>query len=168
MLSNVAPLAAGTNRPSMKICVRGESAAARWRQSAAVRESAAMGSERRRGGGGDDLTDLAADIAKTMWRGAREIVGITRLEHTRLAAHRELDAPADHDTALLATMREHFLTGSRSGLVSLVQHRELATRPLSRHQPQRGTIVANLEQLGGAIEHLWRARHVEREEFGHG
>src|SRR5688572_19706599 len=170
MLSNVAPLAAGANLPSMNTCERGLIAAARACQSWAEMLGCAdmMSSERGRGGGGDDLTHLAPDVAEPMRRRAGEIVGITRFEHARLPAHGELDLAAHDDAALFAAMGQHVLAGGSAGLVALGRHRALAARGLRRDQPQGSPFAADLDQLVRRVENLGRARDVQREELRHG
>jgi len=97
---------------------------------------------------------------------AGEIIGLAGSQHARSAAHRELDAPADHDARLLAAVREHFLAGGRAGRVSLVQHRQLPPGALRRHQAQRDLRIAQLDEIVGAEKSLRRSAQVHGEELG--
>src|SRR5688572_3246105 len=175
MLSKVAPLTEGTNRPSMNTPERSLSAAARSRHCVAEMGASMGGAadmncsclESRRGGGRDDLTDLATHIAESVWRGARKIVGVASFEYACLTAHGQLHRAANHDAALLAAMRQHVIARGCAGIVSFVQHRELSPRTLRGDQSQGCALAADFHELIGRVEHLGGAVHVQREELGH-
>lgn len=78
--------------------------------------------EGRRRAGADDLAYLAADISKTVRELPGEVIGLSRTEDASRPAHRDLDAAANDDTALLAARRA-LIVCSGSHSEPGVQHR---------------------------------------------
>ncbi len=69
-----------------------------------------------------------------MWELAGEIVSLAGPEYTGGAADHELDSAANDDAAFFTAVGEHLLAGRGSGGVTLVKDRELARRPVRRHE----------------------------------
>src|SRR6516162_6639640 len=153
----------------MKAWVRNSSRRARSCQetgsTAALMTAEASLSEGRWGAGTDDLTRLPSDVAEAVWELTGEIISLTGSEHARRAAHGELDAPVDHHARFLTAMRQHLLAGGSSGRIALVEYGELPPRPLGGDHAQRHLGIAELYQLIGAEEGLWRIAQVEGEEL---
>src|SRR5262245_27821989 len=93
--------------------------------------------EGRRGAGADDLARLTPNVAKPMRQMARKIVRLASLQNARDARKRELDAAANDDAALFASVREHLVARFGAGRVALVKQRELPAGPFRGHEAQR-------------------------------
>src|SRR5690606_4457307 len=110
--------------------------------------------KRRRRARAHDLAHLAADVAKAMRNGAREVVGVARIEDSHLSAHRQLDAARDDDAAFLALVAQH--VGARVGLrpIAFMHDRHRAIRMLRGDEAQRHVAIADVGELLACIKHL--------------
>src|SRR6185437_12163851 len=132
---------------SLVTAVRGRRSEARWRA------------------GADDLTGLAPRIAKAVRELAGEVVRFAGAKDPGRSAYRELNAPANHHAAFLATVDDHLITRAGSGGIALVQDRELAAGSLRSDEPQRDLRVAQLNQLIPGKERLRRGAQIKGEKL---
>src|ERR1700679_2564955 len=120
----------------------------------AIHSSDGVGVLSWRGDAADDFTHFATDIAEAMRQLAGKVVGIPGTEQTGRATDGQLDAPADHHSALLAPVRQHFIADRGPGRIALVQDRQLPPAALGGHEALRNRLSTNLDQFLRAEEHL--------------
>ncbi len=118
--------------------------------------------------GADDLTRFTANVLEPMRQVARKVVRLARLQHTRDAGNRKLNATLHDDATLFAPVSEHLIARFRPRRIPLMEQRELTPRPLSRDEPERYLIVAQLRELLRGEKRLRSGGHVQGKELGEG